>query len=154
MVPTSSPLGWWVDAPNLGENYEWVLWERWEMGASTHPHPLNPQKIRFDAGSGMATIRHPTALRLGEYHTVRLLRNLTWGSLGLDGHPAVNGTSQVSLWSWAGGVGVRVLEVVPTLLCLQGKFQGLDLNEELYLGGYPDIGAVAKTGLSRGFMGE
>ncbi|XP_056364035.1 basement membrane-specific heparan sulfate proteoglycan core protein isoform X2 [Oenanthe melanoleuca] len=85
-------------------------------------------EFRFDAGSGMATIRHPTALRLGEYHTVRLLRNLTWGSLGLAGHPAVNGTSQ-------------------------GKFQGLDLNEELYLGGYPDIGAVAKTGLSRGFMG-
>ncbi|XP_066058873.1 basement membrane-specific heparan sulfate proteoglycan core protein isoform X2 [Chamaea fasciata] len=85
-------------------------------------------EFRFDAGSGMATIRHPTALRLGEYHTVRLLRNLTWGSLGLDGHPAVNGTSQ-------------------------GKFQGLDLNEELYLGGYPDISAVAKTGLSRGFMG-
>ncbi|XP_041878082.1 basement membrane-specific heparan sulfate proteoglycan core protein isoform X2 [Corvus kubaryi] len=85
-------------------------------------------EFRFDAGSGMATIRHPTALRLGEFHTVRLLRNLTWGSLGLDGHPAVNGTSQ-------------------------GKFQGLDLNEELYLGGYPDIGAVAKTGLSRGFMG-
>ncbi|KAL9825380.1 LOW QUALITY PROTEIN: basement membrane-specific heparan sulfate proteoglycan core protein [Geothlypis trichas] len=85
-------------------------------------------EFRFDAGSGMATIRHPTALRLGEYHTVRLLRNLTWGSLGLEGHPAVNGTSQ-------------------------GKFQGLDLNEELYLGGYPDIGAVAKTGLSRGFMG-
>lgn len=47
-----------------------------------------------------------------------------------------------------------MLEAVPTLLCLQGKFQGLDLNEELYLGGYPDIGAVAKTGLSRGFMGE
>ncbi|CAN8198554.1 unnamed protein product [Coccothraustes coccothraustes] len=85
-------------------------------------------EFRFDAGSGMATIRHPTALRLGEYHTVRLLRNLTWGSLGLEGHPTVNGTSQ-------------------------GKFQGLDLNEELYLGGYPDIGAVAKTGLSRGFMG-
>ncbi|RLV89744.1 hypothetical protein DV515_00014742 [Chloebia gouldiae] len=85
-------------------------------------------EFRFDAGSGMATIRHPTALRLGEYHTVRLLRNLTWGSLGLEGHPAVNGTSQ-------------------------GKFQGLDLNEELYLGGYPDISAVAKTGLSRGFMG-
>ncbi|RMB89711.1 hypothetical protein DUI87_33908 [Hirundo rustica rustica] len=68
------------------------------------------------------------ALRLGQYHTIRLLRNLTWGSLGLDGHPTVNGTSQ-------------------------GKFQGLDLNEELYLGGYPDISAVAKTGLSRGFMG-
>ncbi|NWH79825.1 PGBM protein, partial [Piaya cayana] len=51
-------------------------------------------EFRFDAGSGMATIRHPTPLRLGEYHTVRLLRNLTRGSLALDGHPAVNGTSQ------------------------------------------------------------
>lgn len=51
-------------------------------------------------------------------------------------------------------VGVRVLEVVPTHLCPQGKFQGLDLNEELYLGGYPDFSTVAKTGLSRGFMGE
>ncbi|XP_014817217.1 PREDICTED: basement membrane-specific heparan sulfate proteoglycan core protein-like, partial [Calidris pugnax] len=85
-------------------------------------------EFRFDAGSGMATIRHPTPLRLGEYHTVRLLRNLTRGSLELDGHPPVNGTSQ-------------------------GKFQGLDLNEELYLGGYPDFDAVTKTGLSRGFMG-
>ncbi|XP_061235500.1 basement membrane-specific heparan sulfate proteoglycan core protein isoform X1 [Neopsephotus bourkii] len=85
-------------------------------------------EFRFDAGSGMATIRHPTQLRLGEYHTIRLLRNLTWGSLALEGHPPVNGTSQ-------------------------GRFQGLDLNEELYLGGYPDFSAVEKTGLSRGFMG-
>ncbi|XP_069730950.1 basement membrane-specific heparan sulfate proteoglycan core protein isoform X7 [Phaenicophaeus curvirostris] len=85
-------------------------------------------EFRFDAGSGMATIRHPTPLRLGEYHTIRLLRNLTRGSLALDGHPPVNGTSQ-------------------------GKFQGLDLNEELYLGGYPDFSALEKTGLSRGFVG-
>lgn len=104
----------------------------------------------------MATIRHPTPLRLGEFHTVRLLRNLTRGSLALDGHPPVNGTSQVF---WGGGVGafgvgVGVLEGVPTRLCPQGKFQGLDLNEELFLGGYPDFGAVAKTGLSRGFVGE
>lgn len=78
-------------------------------------------------------------------------------------------TSPGARWAWTGtprstappryqlgglSGGVRVLEVVPTLLCPQGKFQGLDLNEELYLGGYPDIGAVAKTGLSRGFMGE
>uniref|UniRef100_A0A7M4G0T5 Basement membrane-specific heparan sulfate proteoglycan core protein n=1 Tax=Crocodylus porosus TaxID=8502 RepID=A0A7M4G0T5_CROPO len=82
----------------------------------------------FDAGSGMATIRHPTPIRLGEFHTVRLYRNLTQGSLVLDDHPPVNGTSQ-------------------------GKFQGLDLNEELYLGGYPSYAAVAKTGLSSGFIG-
>ncbi|XP_031463807.1 basement membrane-specific heparan sulfate proteoglycan core protein isoform X6 [Phasianus colchicus] len=85
-------------------------------------------EFRFDAGSGMATIRDPTPLRLGKYHTVRLFRNLTRGSLQVDGQPPVNGTSQ-------------------------GKFQGLDLNEELYLGGYPDYAVVAKTGLSRGFVG-
>ncbi|XP_039364874.1 basement membrane-specific heparan sulfate proteoglycan core protein isoform X5 [Mauremys reevesii] len=85
-------------------------------------------EFRFDAGSGMATIRHPVPIRLGEFHTVRLYRNLTQGSLVLDSHPPVNGTSQ-------------------------GKFQGLDLNEELYLGGYPDYIAVAKSGLSSGFVG-
>lgn len=51
---------------------------------------------RFDAGSGMATIRHPSILKLGEFHTVRLHRNLTQGSLQLDNLPPVNGTSQVS----------------------------------------------------------
>lgn len=49
-----------------------------------------------------------------------------------------------------GGLGAAM----PTHLCPQGKFQGLDLNEELYLGGYPDYAAVAKTGLSQGFVGE
>uniref|UniRef100_A0A452GNZ3 Basement membrane-specific heparan sulfate proteoglycan core protein n=1 Tax=Gopherus agassizii TaxID=38772 RepID=A0A452GNZ3_9SAUR len=85
-------------------------------------------EFRFDAGSGMATIRHPAPIRLGEFHTVWLYRNLTQGSLVLDSHPPVNGTSQ-------------------------GKFQGLDLNEELYLGGYPDYIAIAKSGLSSGFVG-
>ncbi|XP_050787084.1 basement membrane-specific heparan sulfate proteoglycan core protein isoform X2 [Gopherus flavomarginatus] len=85
-------------------------------------------EFRFDAGSGMATIRHPAPIRLGEFHTVRLYRNLTQGSLVLDSHPPVNGTSQ-------------------------GKFQGLDLNEELYLGGYPNYIAIAKSGLSSGFVG-
>ncbi|XP_042333788.1 LOW QUALITY PROTEIN: basement membrane-specific heparan sulfate proteoglycan core protein [Sceloporus undulatus] len=85
-------------------------------------------ELRFDAGSGMATIRHPSLIKLGEFHTVRLYRNLTQGSLVLDDHPPVNGTSQ-------------------------GKFQGLDLNEGLYLGGYPNYAAVAKTGLSSGFIG-
>lgn len=51
---------------------------------------------RFDAGSGMAAIRHPSILKLGEFHTIRLHRNLTQGSLVVDGHPPVNGSSQVS----------------------------------------------------------
>ncbi|KAM6434636.1 basement membrane-specific heparan sulfate proteoglycan core protein isoform 6-T6 [Liasis olivaceus] len=85
-------------------------------------------ELRFDAGSGMATIRHPSIISLGEFHTVRLYRNLTQGSVVVDGHPPVNGSSQ-------------------------GRFQGLDLNEELYLGGYPNYAAIAKTGLSTGFIG-
>nr|XP_054952810.1 basement membrane-specific heparan sulfate proteoglycan core protein isoform X2 [Pan paniscus] len=85
-------------------------------------------EFRFDAGSGMATIRHPTPLALGHFHTVTLLRSLTQGSLIVGDLAPVNGTSQ-------------------------GKFQGLDLNEELYLGGYPDYGAIPKAGLSSGFIG-
>ncbi|XP_032156611.1 basement membrane-specific heparan sulfate proteoglycan core protein isoform X9 [Sapajus apella] len=85
-------------------------------------------EFRFDAGSGMATIRHPTPLTLGHFHTITLLRSLTQGSLIVGDLAPVNGTSQ-------------------------GKFQGLDLNEELYLGGYPDYGAIPKAGLSSGFVG-
>ncbi|PNJ27285.1 HSPG2 isoform 4 [Pongo abelii] len=94
-------------------------------------HSLLPRpapRSRFDAGSGMATIRHPTPLALGHFHTVTLLRSLTQGSLIVGDLAPVNGTSQ-------------------------GKFQGLDLNEELYLGGYPDYGAIPKAGLSSGFIG-
>lgn len=76
----------------------------------------------------MATIRHPAPLALGQFHTVTLLRSLTQGSLIVGSLAPVNGTSQ-------------------------GKFQGLDLNEELYLGGYPDYGAIPKAGLSSGFVG-
>ncbi|MEE6482438.1 hypothetical protein FKM82_013243 [Ascaphus truei] len=85
-------------------------------------------EFRFDAGSGMATIRHPTPINLGEFHTVTLYRNLTQGSLLVDNQAPVNGTSQ-------------------------GKFQGLDLNEELFLGGYPNYEAISKTSLSSGFVG-
>eukprot|EP00079_Xenopus_tropicalis_P037485 XP_017951256.1 PREDICTED: basement membrane-specific heparan sulfate proteoglycan core protein [Xenopus tropicalis] len=85
-------------------------------------------EFRFDAGSGMATIRYPTAISLGEFHTVTLYRNLTQGSLVVDRHVPVNGTSQ-------------------------GKFQGLDLNEELFLGGYSHYDSISKTGLNSGFVG-
>ncbi|XP_044138378.1 basement membrane-specific heparan sulfate proteoglycan core protein isoform X4 [Bufo gargarizans] len=85
-------------------------------------------EFRFDAGSGMATIRYPMPISLSEFHTVTLHRNLNQGSLVVDNQTPVNGTSQ-------------------------GKFQGLDLNEELYLGGYPNFDAVSKTDLSRGFVG-
>ncbi len=52
---------------------------------------------RFDVGSGMATIRYPTPIKLGEFHTVKLYRNETQGSLVVDGEAPINGTSQVHI---------------------------------------------------------
>ncbi|XP_072101165.1 basement membrane-specific heparan sulfate proteoglycan core protein isoform X3 [Mobula birostris] len=86
-------------------------------------------EFRFDVGSGMATIRHPNPISLGEYHTVVLYRNLTQGSLLVDNNPPTNGSSQ-------------------------GNFRGLDLNEELYVGGYPNFDNISKvTGSNSGFVG-
>ncbi|KAJ8360629.1 hypothetical protein SKAU_G00171540 [Synaphobranchus kaupii] len=86
-------------------------------------------EFRFDVGSGMATIRYPTPIKLGDFHTVEISRNQTQGSIVVDGEPPINGSSQ-------------------------GKFQGLDLNEELYVGGYPNYSLISKTtGLKSGFVG-
>ncbi|XP_036844476.1 basement membrane-specific heparan sulfate proteoglycan core protein isoform X1 [Oncorhynchus mykiss] len=86
-------------------------------------------EFRFDVGSGMATIRYPTPIKLGEFHTIELHRNQTQGSIVVDREAPVNGSSQ-------------------------GKFQGLDLNEELYVGGYPNYTLLAKTAsLKTGFIG-
>uniref|UniRef100_A0A674DDM1 Heparan sulfate proteoglycan 2 n=1 Tax=Salmo trutta TaxID=8032 RepID=A0A674DDM1_SALTR len=86
-------------------------------------------EFRFDVGSGMATIRYPTPIKLGEFHTIELHRNQTQGTIIVDREAPVNGSSQ-------------------------GKFQGLDLNEELYVGGYPNYTLLAKTAsLKTGFIG-
>ncbi|XP_051914453.1 basement membrane-specific heparan sulfate proteoglycan core protein isoform X3 [Hippocampus zosterae] len=86
-------------------------------------------EFRFDVGSGMATIRDPNPIKLGEFHTVELYRNLTLGSIVVDGGEPVNGSSQ-------------------------GKFKGLDLNEELHVGGYPNYTVLAKTAaIKTGFVG-
>ncbi|XP_047235897.1 basement membrane-specific heparan sulfate proteoglycan core protein isoform X4 [Girardinichthys multiradiatus] len=86
-------------------------------------------EFRFDVGSGMATIRDPNPIKLGEFHTVELHRNLTEGFITVDGGEPISGKSQ-------------------------GKFQGLDLNEELHVGGYPNYTSIAKTaGIKTGFVG-
>ncbi|XP_038577847.1 basement membrane-specific heparan sulfate proteoglycan core protein isoform X10 [Micropterus salmoides] len=86
-------------------------------------------EFRFDVGSGMATIRDPNPVKLGEFHTVELYRNHTLGYIIVDGGEPINGSSQ-------------------------GKFQGLDLNEELHVGGYPNYTVLAKTaGIKTGFVG-
>lgn len=51
--------------------------------------------VRFDVGSGMATIRDPNPIKLGEFHTVELHRNHTLGYIVVDGGEPINGSSQV-----------------------------------------------------------
>ncbi|XP_023812630.1 basement membrane-specific heparan sulfate proteoglycan core protein isoform X11 [Oryzias latipes] len=86
-------------------------------------------EFRFDVGSGMATIRDPNPIKIGEFHTVELHRNITQGYIVVDGGEPITGTSQ-------------------------GKFQGLDLNEELHVGGHPNYTVLAKTaGIKSGFVG-
>lgn len=46
-------------------------------------------------GSGMATIRDPNPIKLGEFHTVELYRNHTLGYIIVDGGEPINGSSQV-----------------------------------------------------------
>lgn len=50
-------------------------------------------------GSGMATIRDPNPIKLGEFHTVQLYRNHTMGYIIVDGGEPVSGSSQVLLLS-------------------------------------------------------
>lgn len=50
---------------------------------------------RFDVGSGMATIRDPNTIKLGEFHTVEVHRNLTQGYIIVDGGEPISGSSQV-----------------------------------------------------------
>lgn len=103
-------------------------------------------------GSGMATIRNPNPLKLGEFHTVELHRNHTLGYIVVDGGEPINGSSQVR--RTAGFSPVLSAPLTHTR-CPQGKFQGLDLNEELHVGGYPNYTLLAKTaGIKTGFVGE
>ncbi|XP_052832935.1 basement membrane-specific heparan sulfate proteoglycan core protein isoform X4 [Octopus bimaculoides] len=85
-------------------------------------------EFRFNVGSGPAIIRGNQSLELNKWHTVRLKRDRKEGKLIIDGQPFV-GTAP-------------------------GPFQGLDLNQPLYLGGLPDFNAIPQSvGFDRGFVG-
>lgn len=109
----------------------------------------------------MATIRDPNPIKLGEFHTVELYRNHTVGYIILDDGEPINGSSQVLRPFKPNLVTCQRFFLVPSppyscflLVFIQGKFQGLDLNEELYVGGYPNYTLLAKTaGIKSGFVG-
>ncbi|XP_049843588.1 basement membrane-specific heparan sulfate proteoglycan core protein isoform X30 [Schistocerca gregaria] len=86
-------------------------------------------EFRFNVGSGPAVITSRDRIRLGEWHTVRIVRDKKRGSLYVDNQEAVTGETT-------------------------GLFQGLDLKEPLFIGGVPDYRQISsQSGFTRGFKG-
>ncbi|KAK7083866.1 Basement membrane-specific heparan sulfate proteoglycan core protein, partial [Halocaridina rubra] len=86
-------------------------------------------EFRFDVGSGPAIIRSQTPVENNIWHTVKLSRNRKEGTMVVDDGAPVSGRSE-------------------------GRFLGLDLVENMYLGSVPDFGRVHKqTGFITGFVG-
>ncbi|XP_041377591.1 basement membrane-specific heparan sulfate proteoglycan core protein-like isoform X3 [Gigantopelta aegis] len=87
-------------------------------------------EFRFDVGSGPAIIRGQRPLQLGQWHTVSLKRDRKNGTLIVNDEPAYSG-------------------IAP------GKFVGLDLVENMYLGGVPNYQAIPRAaGFNQGFVGS
>ncbi|XP_064642804.1 basement membrane-specific heparan sulfate proteoglycan core protein-like isoform X7 [Lineus longissimus] len=85
-------------------------------------------EFRYDCGSGPALIRSEAPLTLGQWHSVSLKRNRRTGTMVIDGKE-YTGTSQ-------------------------GRFQGLDLSQLLYIGGVPDYNIInRRAGFTSGFIG-
>lgn len=90
--PTSSLWDLWVDAWSSGQASKYCIMRTAVDDNSNSRIMSDP---RFDVGSGMATIRDPHPIKLGEFHTVELYRNLTQGYITVDGGEPISGKSQV-----------------------------------------------------------
>uniref|UniRef100_A0ABL0EJV2 Basement membrane-specific heparan sulfate proteoglycan core protein n=1 Tax=Rhodnius prolixus TaxID=13249 RepID=A0ABL0EJV2_RHOPR len=86
-------------------------------------------EFRFDMGSGSAVITADNPVTLGEWVRVRLEKDLKVGSLQVNDGRKKSGTSP-------------------------GRYQGLDLEQPLYLGSVPDFKKIQRsTGFDTGFVG-
>ncbi|KAK6175562.1 hypothetical protein SNE40_014001 [Patella caerulea] len=86
-------------------------------------------EFKFDIGSGPAVIRGQQPLEMNKWHTVQLKRDRKNGTLIVNDQPAYS-------------------TVAP------GRFQGLDLLENMYLGGVPNYQAISpSSGYANGFVG-
>ncbi|KAK3104524.1 hypothetical protein FSP39_004009 [Pinctada imbricata] len=87
-------------------------------------------EFHFDVGSGPAVIRGNQTLDLNQWHTVKLKRDRTQGSMEVNDKAVYSGKSQ-------------------------GRFEGLDLQQNMYLGGVPDYQRIpAPARFSSGFVGS
>ena len=85
--------------------------------------------FQYNLGSGPAFIKSNKAITLFEWHTVTAYRDGLYGTLTVDSEPVVYGKSK-------------------------GKYTGLNLNGDLFIGGHANLKVVKKqTSQSRGFVG-
>ncbi|CAB3365823.1 Hypothetical predicted protein [Cloeon dipterum] len=86
-------------------------------------------EFRFFTGQSPVIVQGKQQLKMGAWHTVKISR------INKDGTMTVNGNE-----TYAG---------IDT-----GRFQGLDLQDSLYLGGVPDYNNIQRSnGFSKGFVG-
>ena len=86
-------------------------------------------EFTFDVGSGPAIIQANETLKLNQWHTVRLERNRKTGKMTVDNKNQFSGETP-------------------------GRFMGLDLSQEMYLGGIPDYSKIPQPArYTSGFVG-
>ena len=87
-------------------------------------------QFRFDLGGGVAIINSTEKLELGKWHTVNIVRNMTYAYMDVDNLPRVDGYAPAG-------------------------FSGLELIQNLYLGGIEKFETVPTVaGFRTGFIGE
>lgn len=85
--------------------------------------------FQYNLGSGPALIQSNKAITLFDWHTVTAYRDGLYGTLSVDSESVVYGKSK-------------------------GKYTGLNLNGDLFIGGHANLKVVKKqTSQSRGYVG-
>ncbi|XP_044266425.1 basement membrane-specific heparan sulfate proteoglycan core protein isoform X19 [Tribolium madens] len=86
-------------------------------------------EFRFNLGGGVATVRADRPVTLNEWHTIKVIRYRKKVTMFVDGTGPFIGNAE-------------------------GKYIGLDLSEQLYLGGVPDFDEISpEVGVLNGFVG-
>ncbi|RWS31437.1 Basement membrane-specific heparan sulfate proteoglycan core protein-like protein [Leptotrombidium deliense] len=86
-------------------------------------------EFRYELGSGVVLLRSTDPVKLREWHTVNVRRERKDGFLQVDNQPEVTGSAP-------------------------GRYVGLDLYENLYIGSVPDFSAISRqSGFTKGFDG-
>ena len=86
-------------------------------------------ELSFNVGSGTAVISAEKPITFGKWHTIKIARNRKNGTIIVDDNLPIEGA-------------------------VRGRFVGLDLGTELFLGGAPpEVNYALDTGFENGFVG-